>query len=36
MNGSPAIWPENRVHLAQRTQRSRSSRISDESGMGLG
>ena len=35
MNRSPAIWSENRVHRWQSTQRSRSSRISVETAIGL-
>ncbi len=36
MNGSPATWSANRVHLAQETQRSRSIRICVLSATGLG
>ena len=36
MNGSPAIWLENRVQRAHSTQRSRSSRTCDDRLMGLG
>ena len=36
MNGSPAIWSENRVHRAHITHRSRSSRTCAEIAMGLG
>ena len=32
MNGSPAIWSENRVHRAHSTQRSRSSSTCDGDG----
>ena len=35
MNRSPAIWSENRVHRWHSTQRSRSSRISVDTAMGL-
>src|SRR5882757_1573896 len=35
MNGSPAIWSENRVHRAHRMQRSRSSRTCEEMLIGL-
>ena len=36
MNGSPAIWLENRVQRAHSTQRSRSSSTCDERLIGLG
>ena len=36
MNGSPAIWSENRVHRAHSTQRSRSSSTWEEMLIGLG
>src|SRR5437773_10735091 len=35
MNRSPEIWSQNRVHLAHRTQRSRSRLTSGESGSGF-
>ncbi len=36
MNGSPAIWLENRVHLAHSTHRSRSSSTCADRLIGLG